>query len=69
MKKALIWLAVPALLLAAAIVQADPIQDNVFNKYKAGWYPNHYKQKWLLTCSRTEILVSMDLPNRKEAWR
>jgi len=49
MKKALKWLVVPVLLLAAAMAQADPIADNAMNPYKAGWYPNIYKGQ-LMAC-------------------
>lgn len=37
------------LLLAAAASSADPIQDSALQDYKAGWYPNGYKEK-LVTC-------------------
>lgn len=53
MKKSLILLVCTALLSAAAVVQGDPIKDNSLNSYKAGWYPNYYKQKGPLTCPQT----------------
>jgi len=46
------WLAALALLLCAGIVQADPIKDGVLDVYKAGWYPNIYKNKQM-TCPQT----------------
>lgn len=32
---------------------ADPIEDLSMKDYKAGWYPNFYKQKGPLTCAQT----------------
>ncbi len=58
MKKTLIWLVCSALLLAAGGAMADPIQDNSLNNYRAGWYPNYYKEKGPLSCPQTcEIWV------------
>jgi hypothetical protein len=52
MKVALNWLVVLVLLLAAGVVQADPVKDNVLDSYKAGWYPNSRQNK-LMTCPQT----------------
>ena len=49
MKNALKWLMVLVVVAATGTVQADPIKDNVLDNYKAGWYPNSYKEQ-LLTC-------------------
>ena len=49
MQDTLKWLVVVVLLLVSGAIQADPIQDNALNDYKAGWYPNLYKTK-LLAC-------------------
>jgi hypothetical protein len=58
MKKTLICLMCSAFLLAAGGAVADPIQDNSLNNYKAGWYPNYYKEKGPLSCPDTcEIWV------------
>jgi hypothetical protein len=53
MKKTLIWLVCTVLLSVAAGASADPIQDSSLNDYKAGWYPNYYKEKGPLTCPQT----------------
>lgn len=53
MEKTLIWLVVTVLLSAAAGALADPIQDNSMHGYKAGWYPNYYKEKGPMTCPQT----------------
>lgn len=53
MKKVMIWLAIQTLLLSATAVQADPIQDNSQNDYKAGWFLNHYDRRGALTCPQT----------------
>lgn len=53
MKKTLIGFVWVILLSVAAVVLADPIQDKSLNDYKAGWYPNFYKQKGPLTCPET----------------
>lgn len=59
MKKTLMMLVWMVLLSVPAVVQADPIQDNSLNGYKAGWYPNFYKQKGPLICPETcKIWVS-----------
>jgi hypothetical protein len=49
MKDGLKWLVVLVLLLVAGVVQADPIKDSVLDIYKAGWYPNAYKNE-LMPC-------------------
>ncbi len=49
MKDGLKWMVVLVLLLVAGIAQADPIKDSVLDNYKAGWYPNAYKNE-LMAC-------------------
>lgn len=53
MKRILTCLVCTALLSAAVVALADPIQDNSLNGYKAGWYPNYYKGEGPLSCSQT----------------
>lgn len=49
---ALKWLLVAGMSLAMGAAQADPIQDNTLNGYKAGWYPN-FEDKKPMTCPQT----------------
>ncbi|MFH2045292.1 MAG: CARDB domain-containing protein [Pseudomonadota bacterium] len=65
MKKTMIWPVFMILLLLAAVVQADPIQDNSLNNYKAGWYPNYYKQKGPMTCPETCKIWIQGVPEQE----
>lgn len=49
MKHSLKALMLAAIFAATGTVQADPIKDSTLGDYKAGWYPNTYKEQ-LLTC-------------------
>ncbi|MBU1052916.1 MAG: hypothetical protein KKC46_03670 [Proteobacteria bacterium] len=65
MKKTMIWPVFMILLLLAAVVQADPVQDNSLNTYKAGWYPNYYKQKGPMTCPETCKIWIQGVPEQE----
>ena len=42
-----------ALSFFSLLAIADPIEDLSMKNFKAGWYPNFYKQKGPMTCPRT----------------